>query len=1563
MKALKIEIKAKLSVEDYKAALPLCQRILSFPDGKTFDTLSTYGTCAANLGEKDSAINSFEEALLREDSIEHPHRQKILKNLADLCEDTSNWEKMIWSLSKLYDIVSEKGNLDRSFKLAEKILEIHKKLKSFDAGMQFAVEHMKKVDPSIINHSLNIIVLFSELQELDASKKLPKFASINETMKELSREAIFPAEIINRLQTILLEKIPDPENPVISKLVLRYSNSLRSHKKANRPIQLDFLLDFISAMPSCLQHTPEVTHHLVEAFLLASPSQGQGSFSPKVLSVMDLVSQRAPTNDISYTVMKLLESLNRGCILTLKPLLLRCSQHALTALDTSSSTNPILSTTSAPASAGMSLEELMSQPLNVIDSYCIIFSVISFAFHDFQGINNEDMLHLIEEGSRRLNLLHRSVQTKEDADTTNFSYFEFLMKLSRIIATSKLFQISKARSDFITLLEYFELVHPSSNPEEGSSQPLPLASPLALLENSWNVSLFTSSPFSWQWLLLITLRTVKLFNHVTFLSQVLITNNDYKLKSWVILEACYSDILQSVDLAFSTLSNSETLIPLEKTLIANIKISEVSAAGYIKRLQSALKAGDELVSQIEPLVKSRMGFAMWLAGGRLRSDKNACIATLLSAAKLDPQDSSVFTFIGHYYSEELKDADRASKCYLKALKGDFMNREAGISLCKLYISQGDNEKADALLQEVSMIATHAHWCFALKAQISLRREDFDSAINNFQLALEIDEHDGSCWFGLGQSYACANQNAAAYKALLKAVEIFPSDINVVTALADIERKNSSLQKSKARFEYALTLDDNDVIALKGLGSVYLGLAYEHIAMGWTQGAARDIRSGLNAIKKNISSFTNNIFDDFFWICIYKLKGDLCVLARSVGPLDLKFSDIFSSTELANIPSWLVENNENIFDDQINYIIEAEESFNKVINFATKNESLTSDSYFDLASAYYQHSTILLLAAGQGSGFISTEELLTHGNALDMLLKAKEMFSRGLELDPLHSRCWNGLGLCLFKSYDIQLRRFCFVRATQIDNNAAAYSNLGIDLLASDQENEAQECFSALQLIESNPSVWVSLGCAFEMRTPTKDSINKTYDSFQAACEIAKPVDSLLGSAISWLKVQGSISPSDNRLSTFQACSILNSFEMNELRHEVELKLKSFLIRKPIHSLGWALLGWVHELQGNFETAQKNLLNSLFCLNIVLENALNENIPESHRVIYLQKIEKVKNELLTVLKRCTSKASSSLNSSSSMLNSTGPIFSKFHHLIKSFPNFSSDLKSALTPISFASAGTLSDWNDDISRTMCSIISTDISSSPMEMKELFSQAINLVLHQSKDSRRCFYFTEILKLATSKCSSASVESGIFNAFTTLLTEITAELEMSREEGEEEEGNEAVRVESNYSHPALIYVSNSSQACAYFVKLVILCNIQSQRSELETLIRQAATQWHATCSYFWLMMAEIEATLPLEKVENCLKAIDIVKLVRCSSLMDNDGVGLVKPRAIELKNIDLPLSQLEVMVKSTITLVDAVKHCDEEEIDQKIGGSEIIRKYFLRTLHLYPAESGLLQYFSFLE
>ena len=47
----------------------------------------------------------------------------------------------------------------------------------------------------------------------------------------------------------------------------------------------------------------------------------------------------------------------------------------------------------------------------------------------------------------------------------------------------------------------------------------------------------------------------------------------------------------------------------------------------------------------------------------------------------------------------------------------------------------------------------------------------------------------------------------------------------------------------------------------------------------------------------------------------------------------------------------------------------------------------------------------------GAGILSTKLLMKDKAIREVIERASTCFAKGIKLDPLHSGCWNGLGLC------------------------------------------------------------------------------------------------------------------------------------------------------------------------------------------------------------------------------------------------------------------------------------------------------------------------------------------------------------------------------------------------------------------------------------------------------------------------------------------------------------------------------------------------------------------------
>ena len=120
---------------------------------------------------------------------------------------------------------------------------------------------------------------------------------------------------------------------------------------------------------------------------------------------------------------------------------------------------------------------------------------------------------------------------------------------------------------------------------------------------------------------------------------------------------------------------------------------------------------------------------------------------------------------------------------------------------------------------------------------------------------------------------------AAQKALLKANELKPQDLLTLTTLGDVERKLCLLPDSLSRFKCAISISNSsEVVAFLGIASTCLAAAYSRFSLGWTEGAAEMVLSGIEFADSALALLAKMGNASQKYISVYKVKGDLCSFA-------------------------------------------------------------------------------------------------------------------------------------------------------------------------------------------------------------------------------------------------------------------------------------------------------------------------------------------------------------------------------------------------------------------------------------------------------------------------------------------------------------------------------------------------------------------------------------------------------------------------------------------------------------------------------------------------------------
>lgn len=495
--------------------------------------------------------------------------------------------------------------------------------------------------------------------------------------------------------------------------------------------------------------------------------------------------------------------------------------------------------------------------------------------------------------------------------------------------------------------------------------------------------------------------------------------------SWVTTEMLWLQVLKLVSDTMRRHPDLKLWRDIDFTSLGQEKMMDP----IISALESALTSGDTILADMTAKLHLRLGIAYWVYGGTLRSDKAHCHAHLLSAAKLDANDSEVYTYLGHYYWKQLGDRERGVKFYIKALTLSPQNKEAGVSCSQLYLENNQVDKAIKLWDDVNKLNPNALWMHDIRGQYHLHNGESQLAVTSYQLASEICPDDIALWMGLGYAYSMQGQYTAAQKALLRAFDLDNNNIIVLCALANSERRLGHIQIANTYFKTVLELEPNNVIALKGIGDCSLALAFQYNTMGWTSEAFRCMQTGIESVELAIEHDPSHQ-------PLWKLLGDLYSLVSTASVFEIGGYGLFED------PS---------YDMSHEYLKKAEACYRKCLDLNAHSHDMTeteADIWYDIGSSIYKRFVVYLQSRGHSSGLIPMKSLLDD-KAKEMMKNANAAFRNGLQANPLHSLCWNGLGLTSLNS---KVQQACFVRACSIDGSAAGYANLAAALMFRGQDS-------------------------------------------------------------------------------------------------------------------------------------------------------------------------------------------------------------------------------------------------------------------------------------------------------------------------------------------------------------------------------------------------------------------------------------------------------------------------------------------------------------------------------
>jgi tetratricopeptide (TPR) repeat protein len=726
------------------------------------------------------------------------------------------------------------------------------------------------------------------------------------------------------------------------------------------------------------------------------------------------------------------------------------------------------------------------------------------------------------------------------------------------------------------------------------------------------------------------------------LSSVIIDLNEAKVSTFQIMD----EMLYSLDVSSLSLENSDVVNDVKSTIAASItRITDL--------LTTAKPSVDTTIVDMLPEVYLRLAHLQWISGGASR-DKKGALASALACAKLKSDMPGAMTLVGHVYLQVLADAGKATKCYLKALSTNALDKEAGVLLSRIYIQAEQPDKALKLWGDVLTLTPHAAWAYDIRARYYLSVGNYESAVVDFQHLLEADADRVITWYLIGVCYSKLMQLQSAYRAFHTCLTYCgtydsnsnPKDGNdmrrvehtcIVQELALVCSRLGNLSEAYVHYSTALAAYANPstslatlslsghIYTLKNVADLSLIRGYLYNSWGWSEEVGRSVIEGMQYLQEALDlqkmypAASDEVACGKREMALYKLMGDLCCLARYC-----------SSEELVSGLDALTIDGIDQEYPHLSYFHKAQQCYQLVLDRISQMASPTTynqektKAHYDVALSYYLEASELMTLSGQGNGFYRDRLLHRDAKIANLRSKAAQGFQMALEYDNLHSDSWVGLALTHTKTSTgneskISPTELCLLQSIAIDKNSAAYINLGVLYMKTGQADRAMAAFNQSQVptqANYNPSdTWVGIGHLYERA----NQLDVAGDAYEVALEVDRPAQALLGKIMTILKRLQGQSP-DGTLPAALGCwladttatvpyfsppvSMLDSTDSEtvpDTSNDVSLPaslldMKRCLCRyvrihaSQIHA--WLLLAWVTEQLDDQEEAFKALCTAM-----------------------------------------------------------------------------------------------------------------------------------------------------------------------------------------------------------------------------------------------------------------------------------------------------------------------------------------------------------------------------------
>lgn len=494
-----------------------------------------------------------------------------------------------------------------------------------------------------------------------------------------------------------------------------------------------------------------------------------------------------------------------------------------------------------------------------------------------------------------------------------------------------------------------------------------------------------------------------------------------------------------------------------------------------RQLQQTLDADPN-----NPTHHYNLGLFLWergegIDGEESRQDKEKAAEHFLACAKLKPGEGAAFRFLGHYYSQVSVDAQRASKCYQRAVTLNPDDSEAGEGLCDLLDGEGKESLEVAVCKEASGKSPRASWAYRRLGYLQVHQKKWSEAVQSLQHAIRGYPACADLWEALGLAYQRLGMFSAAIKSYGQAVELDNSRVFALIESGNIQLMLGSFRKGVEQFRRALEITPHNVSAHFGLASGLLAWSKDCInfgAFGWGASLlleASEVAEASTHLSGNLSSS-------------WKLHGDIQITYAKCLPWeDRRNSNEFDAEAFrASISDWkktcLLAANA------------AKHSYQRALHLSPWQANIYTDIAIsvDLISYLEEKDTsdtdVWQLSEKMSLGGLTLEGgnkdfwVILGCLAANPALKQHALI-RGLQLDMSHSVAWAYLGKLYRKLGEKLLAKQAFDHARSIDPSLAIpWAGISVDShdRISAQNEAFESCLRAVQILPL-PGFQIGLG--------------------------------------------------------------------------------------------------------------------------------------------------------------------------------------------------------------------------------------------------------------------------------------------------------------------------------------------------------------------------------------------------------------------------------------------------------------------------------------------------------